>query len=106
MESHHKFAIYTALAYAAFIIVANILMSRRAEGSTEESFLDYFSVSKNTGKLFSETNDPLAKKMSFFHGIRFYYQLVAISAHICDIQPFMSAIYREWLFFYCGSKKK
>ncbi|KAI1293780.1 hypothetical protein HDE_06527 [Halotydeus destructor] len=90
MESHHKLAIIISAAYIGFVCLANLITNYFEH---ESSFLDYFNVTKNTEKLYAESSDPLSKRLSFFHGTRFYYQLVAISAHMIDIQPMFSTIY-------------
>lgn len=92
MAAHHFWAIVISITYVAFIIMANLITGVPEQ---QESFLEHFSVVKNSEKLFVESSDPLSQRISFFHGIRFYYQLVVISAHICDIQPFLSALYRK-----------
>lgn len=93
IATHHLVAMAFAVSYLAFVIAANIYTGIPDQQNT---MLEHFSIVKNTQKLFVESTDPLSQRISFFHGIRFYYQLVVVSAHICDIQPFLSALYREY----------
>ena len=94
IATHHKIAIVICGVYIAFVIFANVVCRWFEHRGT---FCDHFDVVTNTEKLYSETKDPLAQRISFFHGIRFFYQVAVISAHVCDIQPFLSAIYRKFL---------
>lgn len=95
MATHHYYAIIICGAYIAFVIVANLIT---ATSDKQESFFEHFNIAKNTEKLFVETKDPLSQRIAFVHGVRFYYQLTVIAAHICDIQPFLSTLYRKSTF--------
>ena len=98
IAGHHLVALALCFSYVAFVIYATIV-TRESEDQT--SWLEHFNFMLNTNKLLVETKDPLAQQISFFHGIRFYYQLAAIVFHSIDIFPFLPTAYavmyvREW----------
>src|SRR5687767_5286382 len=45
-------------------------------------FLGHFNVGVNSAKLFQETNDPIAQKLSWVHGARIIYLVVATALHM------------------------
>ena len=99
IAAHHIIAITICAFYVAFVISATILTRNSIDQSN--SFLEHFNFMLNTNKLLVETRDPLAAQISFFHGIRFFYQLAAIIFHSIDIFPFLPTVYavmyqREW----------
>lgn len=56
--------------------LAHLLPARMA------NFLIHFNVSANSAKLFQESTDPLAQKLSWVHGARIVYLLVATALHM------------------------
>lgn len=98
IATHHWIAIILSAAYICFVIYATIVTRDSEEQS---SAMEHFNFMLNTNKLLVETKDPLAKQISFFHGIRFFYQLAAIIFHTIDIFPFVPTAYavfyvRDW----------
>lgn len=45
-------------------------------------FLYHFNVSVNSGKLFQESTDPIAQKLSWVHGGRIIYLILATAMHM------------------------
>ena len=50
--------------------------------SSVHSSLIHFDILNNTSKLLVETSDPIAKRLSWIHGARVFYLVLAISFHV------------------------
>lgn len=100
-ETHHIFFIALCVTYGLFVAFCTLWTWNREDDGVIDSFHQHWNVFHNTNKLFVETKDPVSKQISFFHGIRFIYQMAALVFHTIDIFPFLPTVYavfyiREW----------
>ena len=103
-ETHHVIIIGICVSYVLFVAFCTAWTWNREDDGLIDSYHQYFNIFHNTNKLFVETKDPVSKQISFFHGIRFFYQLAAITFHTIDIFPFLPTVYatfyiRDWPFW-------
>lgn len=108
IATHHLISLILVTSYILFVLLASYISWNN---ETPQGIFDHFNFARHTSKLFEETTDPTAKKLAFFHGIRFFYQLVAIIFHTIDIYPFLPTVYapmyiREWPMWLIGQAYK
>lgn len=61
------------------IVILSPLLLKYTESSC---FLCHFDIVSNTQKLYSPTSDPLARRLTWVHGARILYLMLAISFHL------------------------
>lgn len=89
-----------------FATVLNCIQDKKSsESDRKVSILFYFDAITNWSKVTNVPNDPSSRRLLFFHGIRFYYFLMAIMSHLLlPLSVVLAPIYFPLPFFYFKHK--
>lgn len=89
-----------------FATVSNYIRDKKSsESGRKVSILSHFDAIANWSKVSSVPKDPSSQRLLFFHGIRFYYFLMAIMSHLLlPLSVILAPIYFSLPFFYFKHK--